>query len=83
MGNQYDDCFLNSYFNNNDVTVECNKNAVSSTELEDVSDDDLDIGIGPLIDQDTEIDELLKIVLDWRDHLKQSNKRRNILYYFR
>ena len=80
MGNQYDDCFLNSYFNNNDVTVECNKNAVSSTELEDVSDDDLDIGIGPLIDQDTEIDELLKIVLDWRENLKQSNKRRNILY---
>ena len=43
-----------------------------SAGIEDVSDDDLDldIGIGSLIEQDTEIDELLKIVFDDGDLFK-------------
>lgn len=39
-------------------------NGVSSTGLEDVSDDELDIGISPLLAQDADIEELLKIVFD-------------------
>lgn len=39
-------------------------NAVSSTGLEDVSDDELDIGISPLLAQDAELEELLNIVFN-------------------
>ena len=63
-------------------------NALSTTSagIEDVSDDSLDIGIGPLIEQDTEIDELLKIVFDdlfdpMTEETTSNNLKKEDIYY--